>query len=41
MKFGEGDLVVFQAGMNCRWDVHKAIYKHYSFGDYTMYLLIN
>ena len=33
VKFGEGDLVVFPAGMNCRWDVHKAVRKHYRFGD--------
>ena len=24
VKFGAGDLVVFPAGMDCRWDVHKA-----------------
>ena len=32
MKFCEGDLVVFPAGMNCRWDVHEAVRKHYHFG---------
>ena len=33
VKFGAGDLVIFPAGMNCRWDVHKAVRKHYRFGD--------
>ena len=28
-----GDLVTFPAGMNCRWEVHKAVRKHYRFGD--------
>ena len=33
VKFGAGDLGVFPAGMDCRWDVHKAVRKHYQFGD--------
>ena len=33
VKFVAGDLVVFPAGMYCRWDVHKAVRKHYQFGD--------
>tara|TARA_B100000902_G_C27137227_1_gene826714 strand:+ start:153 stop:302 length:150 start_codon:yes stop_codon:yes gene_type:complete len=33
VKFGSGDLVVFQAGMDFRWDVHKAVRKHYRCGD--------
>ena len=33
VKFGAGDLVVFRAGTHCRWDVHKAVRKHYRFGD--------
>ena len=33
VKFGAGDLVTFSAGMNCRWDVHQAVSKHYRFGD--------
>ena len=33
VKFGAGDLVVSPAGTDCRWDVHKAIRKHYRFGD--------
>tara|TARA_Y100001968_G_scaffold232863_1_gene215690 strand:+ start:2001 stop:2276 length:276 start_codon:yes stop_codon:yes gene_type:complete len=33
VKFRAGDLVVFSAGMDCRWDVYKAVRKHYRFGD--------
>ena len=33
VKFGAGDFVVFPAGMDCRWDVHKGVRKHYRFGD--------
>ena len=33
IKFGAGYLVVFPAGMDCRGDVHKAVRKHYQFGD--------
>tara|TARA_B100001250_G_C19223851_1_gene539172 strand:+ start:68 stop:301 length:234 start_codon:yes stop_codon:yes gene_type:complete len=33
VKLCEGDLVVFSAGMKCQWDVHKAVRKHYHFGD--------
>ena len=33
VKFGSGELVVFSAGMDFRWDVHKAVRKHYRFGD--------
>ena len=33
VKFGAGDLVAFPAGMDCRWDVYKAVRKHYRFGD--------
>tara|TARA_B100001029_G_C14982203_1_gene406706 strand:+ start:589 stop:735 length:147 start_codon:yes stop_codon:yes gene_type:complete len=32
VKFGAGDLVVLPAGMDCRWDVHQAVRKHYRFG---------
>ena len=31
--FNAGDLVNFTAGMNSRWDVHKAVRKHYRFGE--------
>jgi uncharacterized cupin superfamily protein len=33
VTFGAGDLVVFPAGMECRWDVQKAVRKHDLFGD--------
>ena len=33
VKFGAGDLVLFPAVMDCRWDVHKAVRKYYRFGD--------
>ena len=33
IKFKAGDLVTFPAGMNCRWEVHKAVRKHCRFGD--------
>ena len=33
LKFGAGDLVDFLAGMDCRWDVHKAVHIYYRFGD--------
>ena len=33
VKIGAGDLVIFPTGMNCRWDVHQAVRKHYRFGD--------
>ena len=33
INFRAGDLVTFPAGMNCRWEVHKAVRKHYRFGD--------
>jgi uncharacterized cupin superfamily protein len=26
-----GDLVTFQAGLNCYWNIRKAIRKHYTF----------
>tara|TARA_Y100001970_G_C14050320_1_gene758580 strand:+ start:361 stop:633 length:273 start_codon:yes stop_codon:yes gene_type:complete len=28
-----GDLVIFPAGLNCNWEVSKAIKKHYRIGD--------
>jgi uncharacterized cupin superfamily protein len=27
-----GDLVTFEAGLNCTWEVHQPIRKHYQFG---------
>ncbi len=32
VTFGAGDLVTFPAGMSCRWQVKKALRKHYHFG---------
>ena len=33
VKFGDSDLVVYPARMNFRLNVHKAVRKHYRFGD--------
>ena len=33
VQFGVGDLVIFPQGMSCTWEVHKAVRKHYRFGD--------
>lgn len=30
--FGPGDLVVFPVGLDCIWNVHEPIRKHYRFG---------
>lgn len=32
VSFGKGDLVVFSAGLRCRWKISKAVRKHYRFG---------
>ena len=32
VKFGEGDLVTFPKGLDCVWDIKKAVRKHYNFG---------
>jgi uncharacterized cupin superfamily protein len=32
VRFGAGDLVVFDAGLSCTWDVHAPVRKHYRFG---------
>jgi uncharacterized cupin superfamily protein len=32
VRFGAGDLVVFDAGLSCTWDVHAPVRKHYCFG---------
>jgi uncharacterized cupin superfamily protein len=31
VHFAAGDLVVFPAGMSCRWQVHVPVRKHYRF----------
>ena len=33
VNFPAGDLVIFPVAMYCRGDVHKAVRKHYRFGD--------
>jgi len=33
VTFGAGDLVTFPQGMNCTWDIHEAVKKHYQLGD--------
>ena len=32
VRFGAGDLVVFEAGLSCTWQVHAPVRKHYRFG---------
>ena len=32
VRFGTGDLVVFDAGLSCTWDVHAPVRKHFRFG---------
>ena len=32
VRFGQGDLVTFPAGMSCTWDIRSAVCKHYKFG---------
>lgn len=32
VRFGAGDLVVFEVGLSCTWDVHAPVRKHYRFG---------
>jgi uncharacterized cupin superfamily protein len=32
VRFCAGDLVVFDAGLSCTWDVHAPVRKHYRFG---------
>ena len=41
VKFGAADLVFFQEGMDCGWDVHKSVHQHFQFGDKTNYLIKN
>ena len=33
VKFQAGDLVTFSKGLNCVWDIKKAVRKHYNFED--------
>jgi hypothetical protein len=32
VSFGKGDLVTFPKGLDCVWDIKKAVKKHYKFG---------
>lgn len=32
VRFGQGDLVTFPDGMECTWQIHVAVRKHYQFG---------
>ncbi len=32
VRFGEGDLVTFPAGLSCTWEIHSPVRKHYTFG---------
>jgi len=32
VSFGEGDLVTFPEGLQCVWNIKKAVKKHYKFG---------
>jgi len=32
ISFGPGDLVTFEAGLDCTWDVKSSLRKHYQFG---------
>jgi len=32
VSFGPGDLVVFPEDLECTWNVHQAVTKHYNFG---------
>lgn len=32
VRFGKGDLVTFPKGLECVWDIKKAVKKHYRFG---------
>lgn len=31
VRMGKGDLVTFPAGMECTWEIHQAVNKHYDF----------
>lgn len=31
VEIGEQDLVTFPAGMQCTWEIHESISKHYNF----------
>ena len=31
VSFGEGDLVIFPEGLECNWNIRKAVKKYYNF----------
>lgn len=31
LSFGAGDLVIFEEGLDCTWQVHEPVRKHYHF----------
>jgi len=31
VTFKAGDLVTFEQGLNCTWEIHQAVRKHYQF----------
>ena len=33
VSFGKGDLVIFPKGLDCAWQVKRAVKKHYRFGN--------
>ena len=33
VKFGAGDLVTFAEGLDCVWEIHSPVRKHYKFGE--------
>jgi uncharacterized cupin superfamily protein len=32
VSFGAGDMVIFPEDLDCTWNVHEAVKKHYNFG---------
>ena len=32
VTFGPGDMVIFPNGLECTWQVHEQVRKHYNFG---------
>ena len=32
VEMGQGDLVIFPAGMSCKWEIHSPVTKHYDIG---------
>jgi uncharacterized cupin superfamily protein len=31
VRFGQGDMVTFPAGLACHWEIHSPVKKHYDF----------